>query len=68
MAMREDADTLLRYRVNSIAACVRKAPAAMRFLVFRLEQAFAGFAKVPYHDASTRRELEQLLDDLEDLT
>jgi hypothetical protein len=65
-AMREDANTPLQYRVNLIAACVRKAPAAMSLVVSRLEQAFAGFAKVPYHDASTRRELEQLLDDLED--
>jgi len=62
--MREDADTLLRCCVNSIAAGVREAPAAICLLVSQLEQAFAGFAKVPYHDASMRRELEQLLDDL----
>ena len=68
IAISEDAYTLLRCHVNSIAARVCKAPAAMRLLVSRLEQAFAGFAKVPYHDASMRLELEQLLDDLDDLT
>jgi len=68
IAICEDADTLSRYHVSSIADRVRKAPAAMRLLVSRLERAFAGFAKVPYHDASMRRELEQWLDDFDDLT
>ena len=67
IAMREDAHGRLRYRVYLITARACKAPAAMRLFVARLEQAFAGFVKVPYHDAHTRRELEQLLD-LEDLT
>lgn len=65
VAMREDAPSLLRYRVYLIAAGARKAPAVMYFLVARLEQAFAGFAKVPYNDARTRRETEQMLDDLD---
>jgi hypothetical protein len=58
----------LRYRVDWLVACGRKAPAAVRRLFARLEQAFANFARVPYHDARTLRELEQMLDDLEDLT
>jgi hypothetical protein len=40
----------------------------VRALYSRLEQAFANFAQVPYHDAHTLRELEQMLDDLEGLT
>jgi hypothetical protein len=56
----------LRYRVDWLAACVRNAPAVAGRLVARLEQAFAHFAQVPYHDARTLRELEQLPDDLTD--
>ena len=56
----------LRYRVDSLAACVRKAPAAVRRLLARLEQAFANFAQVPCPDARTLRELEQMLDELVD--
>jgi hypothetical protein len=55
----------LRYRVDWLVACGRKAPAAVRALYSWLEQAFANFAQVPYHDARTLRELEQILDDLE---
>jgi len=58
----------LRYRVDWLVACSRNAPAAVRALYSRLEQAFANFAQVPYHDAHTLRELEQVLDDLEGLT
>jgi hypothetical protein len=58
----------LRYRVDWLAACVRKAPAAVRALYSRLERAFDNFAQVPYHDARTLRELEQVLDNFEDLT
>jgi hypothetical protein len=58
----------LRYRVHWLVACGRKAPAAVRALYSRLEQAFANFAQVPNHDVRTLRELEQMLDDLEDLT
>jgi hypothetical protein len=37
-----------------------------RMLIARLEFAFAQLAKVRYHDASTRRELEQMMDDFEE--
>jgi hypothetical protein len=53
-------------RVDWLAACVRKAPTAVRRLFARLEQAFANFAQVAHHDARTLRELEQMLDDLAD--
>jgi hypothetical protein len=56
----------LRYRADWLVAFGRNAPAALRALYSRLEQAFANFAQVPYHDARTLRELEQMLDDLED--
>jgi len=65
---RHGARSGLRYRVDWLAACVRKAISAVRALHSRLEQAFANFAQVPYHGARTLRELEQMLDDLEDLT
>ena len=32
----------------------------------RLEQAFDDFAQVPYHNFRTLRELQQMLDELED--
>jgi hypothetical protein len=47
-------------------ACVRKPPAVLRIVVSRLDQAFAHFAQIPYHDARTRRDIAQMLDDLED--
>lgn len=52
----------LRYRVDWLVACGRNAPAAVRALYSRLEQAFANFAQIPYYDARTLRELEQMLD------
>jgi hypothetical protein len=58
---RNDARSGLRF--DRLAACVRKAPAAVRRLFARLEKAFASFAHVPYHDARTLRELEQMSDD-----
>jgi hypothetical protein len=58
----------LRYRVDWLVGCGHKAPAAVRRLFARLEQAFAKFAQVPCHDARTLRELEQMLDDIEELT
>jgi hypothetical protein len=58
----------LRYRVDWLVACGHKAPAAVRALYSRLEQVFANFAQVPYRNTRTLRELEQMLDDLEDLT
>jgi hypothetical protein len=65
---RHGARSGLRYRVDWLVACGRKAPAAVRALYSRLEQAFANFAQVPYHDARTLRELEQILDDFQGLT
>lgn len=65
---RHGARSGLRYRVDWLVACGRKVPAAVRALYSRLEQAFANFAQVPYHDARTLRELEQMLDGLKDLT
>jgi len=47
-----------------ISSRLRKAPTAVSRLLARLEQAFAHFAQVPYHDARTLRELEQVSDDL----
>jgi hypothetical protein len=58
----------LRYRVDWLVACGCQAPAAVRILCFRLEQIFVNFARVPCHDVRALRELEQILDDLEDLT
>jgi hypothetical protein len=63
---RHDARSGWRYRVDWLAACVCKVPAALRRLFARLEQAFANFAQVPYHEARTLRELEQMSDDLAD--
>jgi hypothetical protein len=47
-----------------ISIRLRRAPAAVSRLFARLEQAFAHFAQVPYPDARTLRELEQVSDDL----
>jgi hypothetical protein len=66
--MREGAQSVFRHRVDLVAARVRKTPMATRILIARLEQAFAIFARVPYNDARAQRELEQLMDGLEDLT
>jgi hypothetical protein len=49
-----------------ISIRLRKAPAAVSRLFARLEQAFAHFAQVPYPDARSLRELEQVSDDLTD--
>jgi hypothetical protein len=65
---RHGARSRLRYRVEWLAACVRRAPASVRAFHSLLEQALADFAQVPYHGARTLRELEQMLDDLADLT
>jgi hypothetical protein len=65
---RHGARSSLRHRVDWLAASVRRAPASVSTFCFLLEQAFANFAQVPYHGARTLRELEQMLDDLEDLT
>jgi hypothetical protein len=65
-AARHDAHSGLRYRIDWLAGCVREAHAAMGRLFARLEQAFASFAEVPYYDARTLRELEQMSDDLTD--
>jgi hypothetical protein len=59
------------WQISRMGWCVisirlRKAPAAVSGLFARLEQAFAHFAQVPYHDARTLRELEQVSDDLPD--
>lgn len=67
VSTRHGARSGLRYRVDWLVACGREAPAAVRRLLARLGQAFANFAQVPYHDARTLRELEQMLDELEDL-
>jgi hypothetical protein len=40
-------------------------PEALAILVAHLERAFSSFAQVPYHDARTQEEFEQLLDDLD---
>ena len=40
--------------------------AAIRSALAGLERAIAEFAEVPYHDPRRRREMEQLLDDLEE--
>jgi hypothetical protein len=57
----------LQYRVDRLVAGGRKAPEAVRRLFAPLAQAFANFAQVPYHDGRTLRELERMLDDLDDL-
>ena len=41
------------------------ATTAFRGAVGLLERGFAAFVKVPYHDASTRREMTRLLDYLD---
>ena len=43
-------------------------PAVAIFLVACVEHAFADFARIPYYDGAARRELEEMLDDLKDLT
>jgi hypothetical protein len=58
----------LRFPVDWFVACERKAHGAVRGLCARLEQTFADFARVPHRGARTLRELEQMLDDLEDLS
>jgi hypothetical protein len=55
------------HRLGWLVACRRKAAAAVRRVFARLEQAFDDFAQVPYRDFRTLRELQQMLDELEDL-
>jgi hypothetical protein len=62
-----DINEPIKVRSDALAACVGKAPAAERRLFARLEQAFADFLQVPYYDARTLRDLEQVLDDLADV-
>ena len=65
--MGQGAHSVFLCRVDWIAACARKTPEAARILIARLEQVFANFAQVPYHDVRALQEFEKLLDDLEDL-
>jgi hypothetical protein len=65
---RHGAHNGLRYRVDWLVAWERKTQWAVRTLCSRMAQTFADFARVPYRDARTLRELEQMMDDLEDST
>ena len=65
-AVCDRAGSALGYGVAWLVGCGRASPARIRTLIARLEQAFAEFARVPYHDARSMRELEQVFDDLKD--
>jgi hypothetical protein len=49
-----------------ILALGRGAPTIVRTVVEQMERGFASFADVPYQDAQTKRELVQMLGDLEE--
>jgi hypothetical protein len=59
---------VLRYPIAWSIAGGLTTPAVAIFLVACVEHAFADFARIPYYDGAARRELEEMLDDLKDLT
>jgi hypothetical protein len=56
---------LLRSARYIVLAPFRKAPAAIRIILTRVERGFADFAQIPYEDSLTQRELLQFLDEFE---
>jgi hypothetical protein len=60
------ANRVLRRCDYLIVGALRATQEPIRMMIDRLEWAFANFAKVQYHDARARQQLEQMLDDLED--
>jgi hypothetical protein len=46
--------------------CIRKFPEVSHTLAATVEQAFAAFADAPYYHPHTRKELNQIFDELED--
>jgi hypothetical protein len=65
-SMRGSAKRVLRHCGYLIVGALRATQEPIRMMIDRLELAFAKFAKVQHHDARTRQQLEQMLDDLED--
>jgi hypothetical protein len=60
-----DLRRLLRSARHIVLAPFRRAPAAIRIILTRVERGFAGFAQIPYEDSLTQRELLQFLDEFE---
>jgi hypothetical protein len=65
-SVRGSANRVLRRCDYLIVGAIRATQEPIRMMIDRLGWAFANFAKVQYHDARTRQQLEQMLDDLED--
>ena len=56
---------LVRSAWYAVLALLQEAPTAIRNIIARVERGFAAFAQIPHEDSLARRELLQLLDELE---
>jgi hypothetical protein len=56
---------LLQSARYALLASFQKAAATIWTIIAHVERGFADFAEIPYQDASTYRELSQLMDELE---